>query len=113
MSIKERTLHLAKYKHLSVNAFEKATGLSSGYLRNTKNYSAEVCAKILEVYPDISPEWLLLGEGEMQREEGYQRLCNNTHSFNSNADEIIKELTAIIKKQEERIRQLTDKLLEL
>lgn len=34
-------------------------------------------------------------------------------SFNSNADEIIKELTAIIKAQEARIAQLTDKLLGL
>lgn len=34
-------------------------------------------------------------------------------SFNSNADEIIKELTSIIKTQEERIKQLTDRLLGL
>lgn len=34
-------------------------------------------------------------------------------SFNANADEIIKELTSIIKTQNERIQQLTDKLLEL
>lgn len=113
MNIKERTLNLVKSKNLSVNAFEKATGLSCGYLHNTKNYSAEVCAKILKVYTDISPEWLLLGEGEMQKTEGTQKLCNNKHSFNSNADEIIKELTTIIKIQEERIRQLTDKLLKL
>lgn len=33
--------------------------------------------------------------------------------FNSNADEIIKELTSIIKAQEARIAQLTDKLLGL
>lgn len=33
--------------------------------------------------------------------------------FNSNADEIIKELTSIIKSQEARIAQLTDKLLGL
>lgn len=36
---------------------------------------------------------------------------DNESSFNSNADEIIKELTSIIRTQEERIRQLTDKLL--
>lgn len=36
---------------------------------------------------------------------------DNDRSFNSNADEIIKELTSIIKRQEERIEQLTDKLL--
>ncbi len=34
-------------------------------------------------------------------------------SFNSNADEVIKELTSIIKTQEARIAQLTDKLLGL
>lgn len=34
-------------------------------------------------------------------------------SFNFNADEIIKELTSIIKTQEARIAQLTDKLLGL
>ena len=34
-------------------------------------------------------------------------------SFNSNADEIIQELTSIIKSQEARIAQLTDKLLGL
>lgn len=38
---------------------------------------------------------------------------DNEHSFNSNADEIIKELTSIIKTQEARIAQLTDKLLGL
>lgn len=38
---------------------------------------------------------------------------DNERSFNSNADEIIKELTSIIKSQEERIRQLTDKLIGL
>ena len=32
-------------------------------------------------------------------------------SFNTNADEIIMELTSIIKSQEARIAQLTDKLL--
>lgn len=37
---------------------------------------------------------------------------DNERSFNSNADETMKELTSIIKSQEERIRQLTDKLLE-
>ena len=38
---------------------------------------------------------------------------DNERSFNSNADEIIKELTSIVKKQQERITQLTDKLLGL
>ncbi len=44
-------------------------------------------------------------------DEANVEITNNEHSFNSNADEIIKDLTSIIKSQEERIRQLTDKLL--
>lgn len=46
-------------------------------------------------------------------EETKVEVRDNEHSFNSNADEIIKELTTIIKSQEDRIRQLTDKLLGL
>lgn len=46
-------------------------------------------------------------------EENKLEIKDNERSFNSNADEIIKELTSIIKSQEERIRQLTDKLLGL
>lgn len=46
-------------------------------------------------------------------EDNKVEIKDNERSFNSNADEIIKELTSIIKSQEERIRQLTDKLLGL
>ncbi|MDE7345408.1 MAG: helix-turn-helix domain-containing protein [Muribaculaceae bacterium] len=44
-------------------------------------------------------------------EDSNIEIKDNDRSFNSNADEIIKELTSIIKSQEERIKQLTDKLL--
>lgn len=44
-------------------------------------------------------------------DESNIEIKDNERSFNSNADDIIKELTTIIKSQEERIRQLTDKLL--
>lgn len=36
---------------------------------------------------------------------------DNDRSFNSNADEIIKDLTGVIRLQEERIALLTDRLL--
>jgi len=67
MNIKERIQQLIDFKRLSVLAFEKSVGLSNGYLRNTANISAENCAKILATYPDISAEWLMKGEGEMQK----------------------------------------------
>lgn len=36
---------------------------------------------------------------------------DNERSFNSNADGVFRDLTSIIKSQEDHIRQLTDKLL--
>lgn len=115
MSIKERIHQFIEYKRFSVLAFEKTAGLSNGYIYNTKSISAESCTKILTAFPEISSEWLLLGRGEMLREKATKQINsqNTTHSFNSNTDETIKELTSIIKTQEERIRQLTDKLLQL
>lgn len=65
MGIKERILQVIDYKRVSVSVFERTIGVANGYLRNTRNVSAENCAKILTAYPEISPEWLLLGEGDM------------------------------------------------
>lgn len=67
MGIKERIQQLIDFKRISILAFEKSVGLSNGYLRNTKSISAANCARILATYPDISSEWLLLGQGEMQK----------------------------------------------
>lgn len=46
-------------------------------------------------------------------DENNVEIKNVERCFNANADEIIIELTSIIKTQEDRIRQLTDKLLGL
>lgn len=71
--------------------------------------------------PQINVDWLITGNGEMienprettNNTENSIEVTDNTKSFNSNADEVIKDLTAIIKIQEERIAKLTDKLLDL
>lgn len=65
MTIKDRIVQLIDFKHISVLAFEKAVGVSNGYLRNTKSISAENCARILATYPEVSSEWLMLGQGKM------------------------------------------------
>lgn len=67
MDIKERVYQVIAYQGTNPTALEKKVGFSSGYIRNTKSYSAESCAKILSEFPDISSRWLLLGEGYMLR----------------------------------------------
>ncbi len=65
MTIKDRIFQIIDLKRITINALERQMGVSNSYFKNTKNISAENCAKLLDIYPDISAEWLLLGKGEM------------------------------------------------
>lgn len=66
IKVKERLLSFIKYNGLSNLAFEKACGLSNGYIRNFKgNLGNDKLANILSAFPELSKEWLLYGEGEM------------------------------------------------
>ena len=66
IKVKERLLSFIKYNGLSNLAFEKACGLSNGYIRNFKgNLGNDKLANILSAFPELSKEWLLYGEGSM------------------------------------------------
>ncbi len=57
------------YKGISKRAFEVDNDLSNGYLWKQLYRNADlgegVLIKILENCPDLSPEWLLTGKGQM------------------------------------------------
>lgn len=68
----ERIRQIIEYYGLSIRAFEQKIFVSEsliyrGLARNS-DFSASVIAKILNFCPDISPDWLLLGKGEMLRQ---------------------------------------------
>lgn len=67
----KRLIKYATYKGISISAFEKSIGKAPSYLRNSKDITSAVMDTIMKVYPDISINWLITGEGEM--------LKNNTH----------------------------------
>lgn len=69
MSVKERIQEYIDSKGISVYKLETSVGLSKGYWSKTKSISADVAMKISRIYTDISPEWLLTGEGNMLKEE--------------------------------------------
>ncbi len=60
-------------KGYSVAEFERLSSISNGYLSKMKRRSAgvgeDILNSILENCPDLSPEWLLTGNGEMLRSE--------------------------------------------
>lgn len=65
MEIKDRIKQIIEELGVKTASFEKTIGVANSYLRNVKNVSAETCKSIVEVYPQISLEWLITGNGEM------------------------------------------------
>ena len=65
VSIRERIIEYLLYKGVSRYRFYKDTGLSNGFLDKIGSITSDNCEKICYCYPDINPEWLLIGKGEM------------------------------------------------
>lgn len=57
------------YKGITRYRFYRETGLSNGFLDKNSNISTDKCEKIIYQYPDVNPEWLITGKGEMLRSE--------------------------------------------
>ncbi|MEZ0452261.1 hypothetical protein ABTW24_11695 [Sphingobacterium thalpophilum] len=70
MNVKQRVLRIAEAKGISKTEFFREVGLSyanfKGGQKNTA-LSSDAMIAILTQHPDVSPAWLLLGEGSMLR----------------------------------------------
>lgn len=104
MNIKERILHVAEQKGRQKVSFFNDLGLSYANFKGPQKLSAlssDTLVVILRKYPEISPAWLLMGEGEMLRKA-------LAVSEKSGADVIMPETTAqqLIQAQEKTIRSL-------
>lgn len=68
-SITDRIRALINIKGLNDNMFASTIGVPyttlNGLLQRGGDVKSSILQSILEVYPDISPSWLLMGQGEM------------------------------------------------
>jgi hypothetical protein len=112
----ERILQFIDFKGISKYEFLKKTGLSNGFLDKNRAIGTDKCEKILGIYPEISPEWLLTGKGDMVRKaesalkiESFNNsrvIGSNVNSPGSYTNESSAELIEIIKKQQEQMDSL-------
>lgn len=110
----KRLQEFLEYKSISVFAFEKRIGLTNNSIRKKitsgrSNMGTETLTAILETYPELSADWLILGVGNMLRDD-------NTKQEPQNKDAQLLELTEalqIIKKQQDTIIELTKALTAL
>lgn len=64
--VKERLLEYLHYKRLSQIDFTQSIGVSSTYIgAMRRSISDDKMLRIRDRYPDLNPDWLLYGKGEM------------------------------------------------
>ena len=68
MKIIDRIKEIIKYKGISTRKFCMEIGVANGFFDKVRDVGTEKALKILNRYPDISPEWLITGKGAMLRE---------------------------------------------
>ena len=90
MSIKERVYAFIEFKGISVKKFEELCGLSNGYISSMrKGFGEDKLNNVLTMFPDLSRDWLIYGEGEM---------TNSTITQNNQSGDNINGLSVTVNK---------------
>lgn len=105
MSVKNRIKIFADYNQINISQFERAIGVSNGYVNSiSKSIGLDKIEIILEKYPNLSIEWLITGRGEM---------LINTQSLKSPNCMLCFEKDKVINAQKETIALLKEKVENL
>lgn len=105
MNIFNRILEFVDFKGISKNELSLQLGLSNSYMtKMTKtkgNVGSSVLEKIVRIYPELSIEWLVTGEGSMIKMQNIDQTPGNCIScpykeiaerYKSDIDRYIKEI---------------------
>jgi hypothetical protein len=87
-TIKERILSVFKYKKINVNRASKILGIPQRTLNRQVNEDGkvgmELVYSLLSTFPDVSPGWLLMGQGDMlQDDDDTPTLCEAAPFYNN------------------------------
>lgn len=120
--IKQRILYFAESQNIRKGYLYEVIELSQSNFSGTgasSSLKSENLIKVLNVFPELNPEWLLLGTGEMLRkstENTSDRICDDAKENYTGPnqsrydDEIIRGLISSIQSLTHSIDKLTDKL---
>ena len=69
--MEERIRQIAEYYGISIRQFEQKISVSDGLIHKAlarkSGLKQDTLAKILDIFPQINPDWLISGKGEMLR----------------------------------------------
>lgn len=93
-NVKQRISYYIDNLGIGITKFYKESGVTYGVLSQKSNLSEDNIVKFLTRYAEVSPDWLLLGQGEMFRGNFLETPVNQS-------------------KQVERLEKQVDDLMEM
>lgn len=114
MNINNRVEQLIKKTSISKSAFSKTTGISTVILSHISSgrnkVSLTAVEQILNAYPKINAEWLLLGKGQMFK-DGLE--TEMTDLLEHQIEQLAEELERFQKSAKSKLSKLSDTLIDL
>lgn len=114
-----KTIHrLSKYITTTGSTFNKLAvelGLSNSYfskmLKSEGSVGSDIIENILRIHPDINPDWLLTGQGEMLRSDSNSSIPQQTSEPQSTQQsEVIALLKEQLKDKEAELKELNQEI---
>nr|DAQ05435.1 MAG TPA: SOS-response transcriptional repressor [Caudoviricetes sp.] len=120
VTIYQRIMLILEDKQVSVNALSKLVDMSqttlNTQLKGERALSANVVAKVLVAYPDVSAEWLMRGIGTMYHKEGADdspyMVAETPHREESKIEESYQD-DSVWKAKYEELEKRYDQLLSI
>lgn len=111
VNTKRRILQYLEYKHVDRKEFYEKTGIKRGLLDADKldaSVSDTYIAKILVIYTDINPDWLVLGQGNMLRMLPFEQF-SQSELFQQQSD-VVALLKEQLKEKDIEIKSLNQEV---
>ncbi len=87
MTVKDRIKFFCKNEKISISDFEKALNVANGYVNSiSKSVGIDKINSILEIFPNLSIEWLLTGKGYMLKNSMNTPQNDNKEAINTLSD---------------------------
>lgn len=120
MTIKERILSFLESQGIKKVDFFEATGIQSSNFKG-KNMSSQpggdMIVRVLTIYPNLSAEWLLRGEGDMLKSPAIKDkpkiIKTDTKKDNDLPSSILDKFLTTIQGQAEEIGELKARIKDL
>ena len=114
MTDKNRIKQYLLFKGISKNKFYEQTGLSVGFLDSGNSLGVDKARIIINKYPDINLEWLIMGTGEMINDPNdSSKSTSTTHQskpiveVKDETDSTVNQLLTLIREQSVKIESLS------